>query len=54
MSGRISIDNLSDSLKELINQAGLTEEQVINLVKNNLTGDLTQLNTTNKTNIELQ
>ena len=65
MSGRISIDNLSDSLKELINQAGLTEEQVINLinanglteeqvinlVKDNLTGDLTQLNTTNKTNI---
>ena len=65
MSGRISIDNLSDSLKELINQAGiteeqvinlinangLTEEQVINLIKNNLTGDLTQLSTTNKTNI---
>ena len=67
MSGRISIDNLSDSLKEmiansgsglseeqvlnLINENGLSEEQVLNLVKNNLTGDLTQLITTNKTNI---
>ena len=67
MSGRITIDNLSDSLKEmisnsgsglseeqvlnLINENGLSEEQVISLVKDNLTGDLTQLSTTNKTNI---
>ena len=81
MSGRITIDNLSDSLKEmisnsgsglseeqvlnlinenglsdeqvlnLINENGLSEERVISLVKDNLTGDLTQLSTTNKTNI---
>ena len=64
MSGRISIDNLSDSLKEmiansgsglseeqvlnLINENGLSEEQVLNLVKNNLTGDISQLSTEEK------
>ena len=67
MSGRISIDNLSDSLKEmiansgsglseeqvlnLINENGLSEEQVLNLVKNNLTGDITQLSTQEKGSI---
>ena len=33
MSGRISIDNLSDSLKEMIENSGMTEEQIIELLK---------------------
>ena len=35
MSGRITIDNLSDSLKEMISNGGLTEEQVLNLINEN-------------------
>ena len=35
MSGRITIDNLSDSLKELISNGGLTEEQVLILINEN-------------------
>ena len=34
MSGRISIDNLSDSLKEMIANSGMTEEQIIELLEN--------------------
>ena len=34
MSGRISIDNLSDSLKEIIANSGMTEEQIIELLEN--------------------
>ena len=34
MSGRISIDNLSDSLKEMISNNGMTEEQIIELLEN--------------------
>ena len=50
MAGRISIDNLSNSLKDIIEQNGLTEEQVIELIKNN-TGDISQLNTSNKSSL---
>ena len=50
MAGRISIDNLSNSLKDIIEQSGLTEAQVIELIKNN-TGDISQLNTTNKSSL---
>ena len=34
MSGRITIDNLSDSLKEMIANSGMTEEQIIELLEN--------------------
>ena len=50
MAGRISIDNLSNSLKNIIEQNGLTEAQVIELIKNN-TGDISQLNTSNKSSL---
>ena len=51
MSGRITIDNLSDSLKEVIEQSGLTEEQVIQLIETNISGDLDLLNTSDKSSL---
>ena len=50
MAGRISIDNLSNSLKDIIEQNGLTEAQVIELIKN-ISGDISQLNTSNKSSL---
>lgn len=47
---KITIEELSDSLKEHLNELGLTEEQVNSLVQNKL-GDLSNLETVNKDNI---
>ena len=47
MSGRITIDNLSDNLKEMIENSGMTEEQVKELLKNE--GNITELQTDSKT-----
>ena len=52
MSGRITIDSLSASLKEYINNLGLTEEQVQQLItrfENEKIGDISTLTTENKT-----
>ena len=52
MSGRITIDGLSNSLKEYINSLGLTEEQVQQLItafENEKIGDVRTLTTENKT-----
>ena len=52
MAGRITIDGLSDSLKDYIESLGLTEEQVNQLItkfKNENIGDLSTLSTENKT-----
>lgn len=42
-----TINNINKSLKDL----GLTEEQVIELIKNNISGDISQLNTSNKNSL---
>ena len=47
---KITIEELSDSLKEYLSGLGLTEEQVNSLVQNKL-GDLSNLETVNKDNI---
>ena len=47
---KITIEELSDSLKEHLNELGLTEEQVNSLVQNKL-GDLSNLETANKNSI---
>lgn len=47
---KITIEELSDSLKEHLNELGLTEEQVNSLVQNKL-GDLSNLETVHKDNI---
>jgi hypothetical protein len=47
---KITIEELSDSLKEYLSELGLTEEQVNSLVQNKL-GDLSNLETVNKDNI---
>lgn len=47
---KITIEELSDSLKEYLDGLGLTEEQVNSLVQNKL-GDLSSLETVNKDNI---
>ena len=47
---KITIEELSDSLKEYLGGLGLTEEQVNSLVQNKL-GDLSNLETVNKDNI---
>lgn len=47
---KITIEELSDSLKEHLSELGLTEEQVNSLVQNKL-GDLSNLETANKDNI---
>ena len=52
MSGRITIDGLSTSLREYINNLGLTEEQVQQLItrfENEKIGDVRTLTTENKT-----
>ena len=51
MAGRITIDNFSEELIEYMNKMGLTEEQVINIIKGNVTGDLDGLITSNKNSI---
>ena len=48
---KITLDNLSNSLKNIIEQNGLTEAQVIELIKNNISGDISQLNTSNKSSL---
>ena len=48
---KITLDNLSDSLKNIIEQNGLTEAQVIELIKNNISGDITKLNSNNKSSL---
>ena len=48
---KITLDNLSNSLKNIIEQNGLTEAQVIELIKNNISGDITKLNTSNKSSL---
>ena len=50
MSGRISISNLNDNLKELIMSSGLSETQINALIINML-GDLNNLETDDKSNI---
>ena len=47
---KITIEELSDSLKEYLSELGLTEEQVNSLIQNKL-GDLSNLETVNKDNI---
>ena len=47
---KITIEELSDSLKEHLSELGLTEEQVNSLVQNKL-GDLSNLETANKNSI---
>ena len=47
---KITIEKLSDSLKEYLAELGLTEEQVNSLVQNKL-GDLSNLETVHKDNI---
>ena len=51
---KITIEELSDSLKEQLNNMGLTEEQVQELIdsfEEEKVGELTNLNTTNKENL---
>lgn len=48
--GKITIDELSNELKEYMNSLGLTEEQVNQLVEN-FSGNKTELLTTNKTDL---
>lgn len=50
MSGRLTIDNLSDNLKEYLNGLGLTEDQ-INTIIQNKTGDLSTLTTDDKSTL---
>ena len=48
---KITLDNLSEKLKEYIESTGMTEDQVIDIVKNNLSGDLSGLNTNDKSSL---
>ena len=48
MAGKISIDNLSNSLKDIIEENGLTEEQVNALVQELLTSYYTKTEADNK------
>lgn len=50
MSGRLTIDNLSDELKNFLEGLGLTEEQVSTIIQNK-TGDLLTLLTGDKTTL---
>ena len=45
---KITLDNLSDNLKDLIGKNGITEEQIIQIVEENISGDLDLLNTNEK------
>ena len=48
---KITMDNLSDNLKAYMDSLGLSEEQVLELIKNNISGDLEGLNTTDKSSL---
>lgn len=48
---KITMDNLSDNLKAYMDSLGLSEDQVIELIKNNISGDKTELVTNIKDNL---
>ena len=48
---KITMDNLSDNLKAYMDSLGLSEEQVLELIKNNISGDLEGLNTSDKSSL---